>query len=90
MNEAAIVSARNDKTEIGYEEIDFAIDRQTVGMTWGDYGTRSDASSDALPLLSLTSATRVSDPSFDSCILLADLGLGLLLAPNSQLSILLL
>merc|ERR1719183_1585369 len=32
MNEAAIVSARNDKTEIGYEEIDFAIDRQTVGM----------------------------------------------------------
>merc|ERR1719149_576449 len=32
MNEAAIVSARNDKTEIGYEEIDYAIDRQTVGM----------------------------------------------------------
>jgi cell division protease FtsH len=32
MNEAAIVAARNDKTVIGYEEIDFAIDRQTVGM----------------------------------------------------------
>jgi cell division protease FtsH len=32
MNEAAIVAARNSKTEIGYEEIDFAIDRQTVGM----------------------------------------------------------
>jgi len=32
MNEAAIVAARNDKTEIGYEEIDYAIDRQTVGM----------------------------------------------------------
>merc|ERR1740138_7931 len=32
MNEAAIVAARNEKTEIGYEEIDFAIDRQTVGM----------------------------------------------------------
>merc|ERR1719169_10835 len=32
MNEAAIVAARNDKNEIGYEEIDFAIDRQTVGM----------------------------------------------------------
>merc|ERR1719149_163631 len=32
MNEAAIVSARNDKTEIGYEEIDYAIDRATVGM----------------------------------------------------------
>jgi len=32
MNEAAIVAARNNKTEIGYEEIDFAIDRQTVGM----------------------------------------------------------
>merc|ERR1719359_511103 len=30
MNEAAIVAARNDKTEIGYEEIDYAIDRQTV------------------------------------------------------------
>merc|ERR1719248_430326 len=32
MNEATIVAARNDKTEIGYEEIDYAIDRQTVGM----------------------------------------------------------
>merc|ERR1719298_186749 len=32
MNEAAIVAARNDKTSISYEEIDFAIDRQTVGM----------------------------------------------------------
>merc|ERR1719261_1498266 len=32
MNEAAIVAARNDKTEISYEEIDFAIDRATVGM----------------------------------------------------------
>ena len=32
MNEAAIVAARNDKTEIGYEEIDYAIDRQQVGM----------------------------------------------------------
>jgi len=32
MNEAAIVAARNGKTEIGYEEIDYAIDRQTVGM----------------------------------------------------------
>mmetsp|Transcript_66828 Transcript_66828/g.127278 ORF Transcript_66828/g.127278 Transcript_66828/m.127278 type:complete len:709 (-) Transcript_66828:51-2177(-) len=32
MNEAAIVAARNAKTEIGYEEIDYAIDRQTVGM----------------------------------------------------------
>ena len=32
MNEAAIVSARNDKTEIGYEQIDFAIDRATVGL----------------------------------------------------------
>jgi len=32
MNEAAIVAARNEKTEIGYEEIDYAIDRQTVGM----------------------------------------------------------
>eukprot|EP00310_Coccolithus_braarudii_P018445 CAMPEP_0183350086 /NCGR_PEP_ID=MMETSP0164_2-20130417/16265_1 /TAXON_ID=221442 /ORGANISM="Coccolithus pelagicus ssp braarudi, Strain PLY182g" /LENGTH=635 /DNA_ID=CAMNT_0025521937 /DNA_START=165 /DNA_END=2072 /DNA_ORIENTATION=+ len=32
MNEAAIVSARRDKTEITYEEIDFAIDRLTVGM----------------------------------------------------------
>merc|ERR1719409_533507 len=32
MNEAAIVAARNDKTEITYEEVDFAIDRATVGM----------------------------------------------------------
>jgi cell division protease FtsH len=32
MNEAAIVAARNGKGQIGYEEIDYAIDRQTVGM----------------------------------------------------------
>ena len=32
MNEAAIVAARNDKTTIGYEEIDYSIDRLTVGM----------------------------------------------------------
>lgn len=32
MNEAAIISARRDKKEIGYDEIDFAIDRLTVGM----------------------------------------------------------
>jgi len=32
MNEAAIVAARNNKTSIGYEEIDFSIDRVTVGM----------------------------------------------------------
>ena len=32
MNEAAIVAARNDKTAIGYEEIDCSIDRLTVGM----------------------------------------------------------
>jgi len=32
MNEAAIVAARNGKTEIGYEEVDYAIDRQQVGM----------------------------------------------------------
>ena len=32
MNEAAIVAARNDLTEIGYEQIDYAIDRQTVGL----------------------------------------------------------
>jgi cell division protease FtsH len=32
MNEAAIVAARRDKTEISYEEIDYAIDRQQVGM----------------------------------------------------------
>merc|ERR1719453_2047526 len=32
MNEAAIVAARRDKTEISYDEIDFSIDRVTVGM----------------------------------------------------------
>ena len=32
MNEAAIVAARNDKAVIGYDEVDFAIDRATVGM----------------------------------------------------------
>merc|ERR1719161_2414034 len=32
MNEAAIVAARNDKKEITYEEIDYSIDRLTVGM----------------------------------------------------------
>jgi len=32
MNEAAIVAARNGKKEIGYEQVDYAIDRQTVGM----------------------------------------------------------
>merc|ERR1719217_1305261 len=32
MNEAAVVAARNDKTEITYDEIDYAIDRVTVGM----------------------------------------------------------
>jgi len=32
MNEAAIVAARNGKTSIGYEEVDYAIDRITVGM----------------------------------------------------------
>jgi cell division protease FtsH len=32
MNEAAIVAARNRKDVITYEEIDYAIDRQTVGM----------------------------------------------------------
>merc|ERR1719215_71657 len=32
MNEAAIVAARGGKTEIGYEEIDYAIDRITAGM----------------------------------------------------------
>merc|ERR1719213_505756 len=32
MNEAAIVAARNDKSEISYEQIDYAIDRTTVGM----------------------------------------------------------
>merc|ERR1719238_1610736 len=33
MNEAAIVAARNGKDEIGYEEVDYAIDRVTVGMS---------------------------------------------------------
>merc|ERR1719217_1467343 len=32
MNEAAIVAARNGKQEIGYEEVDFALDRLQVGM----------------------------------------------------------
>merc|ERR1719161_2223905 len=32
MNEAAIVAARNGKDSISYEDIDYAIDRQTVGM----------------------------------------------------------
>jgi len=32
MNEAAIVAARREKTEISYDEIDYAIDRLTVGM----------------------------------------------------------
>merc|ERR1712046_86777 len=32
MNESAIVAARNGKKEISYDEIDYAIDRQTVGM----------------------------------------------------------
>jgi len=32
MNEAAIVAARNGKDKITYDEIDFAIDRITVGM----------------------------------------------------------
>merc|ERR1719473_2137686 len=32
MNEAAIVAARNKKDKISYDEIDYAIDRQTVGM----------------------------------------------------------
>merc|ERR1719388_227071 len=32
MNEAAIVAARNGKDVITYDEVDFAIDRQTVGM----------------------------------------------------------
>ena len=32
MNEAAIVAARRDKKEITYEEVDYAIDRLTVGM----------------------------------------------------------
>jgi len=33
MNEAAIVAARNGKDTIGYEEVDYAIDRVTVGMS---------------------------------------------------------
>merc|ERR1712139_414632 len=32
MNEAAIVAARNDRDSITYEDVDYAIDRQTVGM----------------------------------------------------------
>mmetsp|Transcript_30795 Transcript_30795/g.64890 ORF Transcript_30795/g.64890 Transcript_30795/m.64890 type:complete len:567 (-) Transcript_30795:294-1994(-) len=32
MNEAAIVAARRDKKEITYDEIDYSIDRLTVGM----------------------------------------------------------
>merc|ERR1719201_2500056 len=32
MNEAAIIAARNSKTEISYDEVDYAIDRITVGM----------------------------------------------------------
>jgi len=32
MNEAAIIAARRSLTEIGYDEIDYAIDRQQVGM----------------------------------------------------------
>merc|ERR1719310_1108782 len=32
MNEAAIVAARNNKQVIGYDEVDYAIDRLTVGM----------------------------------------------------------
>jgi len=32
MNEAAIVAARNNKTAISYSEVDYAIDRVTVGM----------------------------------------------------------
>merc|ERR1712228_804659 len=32
LNEAAIVSARTDQTEISYEQVDYAIDRATVGM----------------------------------------------------------
>merc|ERR1712151_1105014 len=32
MNEAAIVAARTNKTEISYEEVDYAIDRVTVGL----------------------------------------------------------
>jgi cell division protease FtsH len=32
MNEAAIIAARNDKSAISYDEVDYAIDRATVGM----------------------------------------------------------
>jgi len=32
LNEAAIVAARKDATEIGYEQVDYALDRVTVGM----------------------------------------------------------
>merc|ERR1712151_1276367 len=32
MNEAAIVAARTNKTEISYEQVDYAIDRVTVGL----------------------------------------------------------
>jgi len=32
MNEAAIVAARTNKTEISYEQVDYAIDRATVGL----------------------------------------------------------
>merc|ERR1719382_2360816 len=32
MNEAAIVAARRSKSAVGYEELDYAIDRVTVGM----------------------------------------------------------
>jgi len=32
MNEAAIIAARNNKTSISYSEVDYAIDRVTVGM----------------------------------------------------------
>merc|ERR1719331_2375815 len=32
MNEAAIVAARNSRDSITYDDIDYAIDRQTVGM----------------------------------------------------------
>jgi len=32
MNEAAIIAARNGKTAIGYDEVDYAIDRIQVGM----------------------------------------------------------
>jgi len=33
MNEAAIIAARNNKTAITYSEVDYAIDRVTVGMS---------------------------------------------------------